>query len=76
MGVGGAPVLCLREAGRSELPSPLEAVWNSSVESSIVARNYGDPLWVVPTKIALELLPLGERLMLSKQSVMNSRVPK
>jgi hypothetical protein len=36
----------------------------------------GDPLRVVPTKIAPELLPLGERLRPLKQSAMNSRLPK
>jgi hypothetical protein len=36
----------------------------------------GDPLRVVATKMAPELLPLGERLMLPKESAMNSRVPK
>jgi hypothetical protein len=76
MGAGSAPVLCLPEVGRPELPSPLEAFYNSSVESSVMAYNDGDPLWVVPTKIAPKSLPMGERLRPSKQSAMNSRLPK
>jgi hypothetical protein len=37
MGAGSAPVPCLHEAGRLELASPLEAAWNSLVESLILA---------------------------------------
>jgi hypothetical protein len=33
------PVPCLRGEGRSILPSPFEAVWNSSTESSIMAHS-------------------------------------
>jgi hypothetical protein len=76
MAAGDAPVLCLREVGRPELPSSLEVVWNSSVECSIMARSDGDPLRVVPMKTAHESLPLGERLKLMKQSAMNSWLPK
>jgi hypothetical protein len=36
----------------------------------------GDPLEVVPMKTALDSLPLVERLMLSKQSAINSRLSK
>jgi hypothetical protein len=41
-----------------------------------MAHSNGDPLWVVPTKIAQESLPLGEMLKMSKQSVMSSRLQK
>jgi hypothetical protein len=52
---------------RLEPPSPLDVVWNSSVESSIMARRGdGDPLWVEPMKVVPELLLLGERLRLPK----------
>jgi hypothetical protein len=76
MGAGGDTVLCLREAGRPELASLLEAVWNLFVESSIMACSDGDPLWVVPIKIVHDSLPLGKRHKLPKLSVMNSRLPK
>jgi hypothetical protein len=42
----------------------------------MMAHNDGDPLRVVPMKEAPESLPMGERLMPPKQSVMNSRLPK
>jgi hypothetical protein len=63
--------------GRLEPPSLAEYVWNSSVESLIMARN-GDRglLWVEPMKAASEPSPLGERLRPPKQSVMNLRLPK
>jgi hypothetical protein len=76
VGAGGALVLFLQEVGWTKLPSLLEAMWNSSVESSIMARNNGDPLWVVPMKTMPKSLPLGERLKLPNQSAMNSRLPK
>jgi hypothetical protein len=41
-----------------------------------MAHSDGDPLLVVPMKIASELPPLGERLRPPKQSAMNSRFPK
>jgi hypothetical protein len=43
MGEGGKPVSCLLGEGRSKHPSLLDAVRNSSVESSIMAP-YGDGL--------------------------------
>jgi hypothetical protein len=76
MGAGGALVPCIREMGRLELATPLEVVWNLFVESSIMACSDGDPLWVVPTNIVHDSLPLGERHKLPKQSVMNSRLPE
>jgi hypothetical protein len=66
-GAGGAPVSCLLGEGRLEPSSPLDAVWNFSVESSImVRRGDGDPLRVEPMKAALESFLLGERLRPSK----------
>jgi hypothetical protein len=41
-----------------------------------MAHGDGDPLWVVPMKTTHEMLPLGQRLRLSMQSAMNSRLPK
>jgi hypothetical protein len=52
-------------------------MWNSSVESSIMAhRGDGDLLWVEPMMVAPELFLLGERLRPPKQSTMNSKLPK
>jgi hypothetical protein len=51
--------------------------WNSSVESSIMARNGdGGPPQVEPTRVASESLPLGERLRPLKRLAMNSRLHK
>jgi hypothetical protein len=67
IGVGGAPAPSLLGEGWPEPPPPLEAVWNSSVESSItVHRRDGGPLWVEPKKAVPKSLLLGERLRLSK----------
>jgi hypothetical protein len=63
--------------GRSGPPSPLDVVWNSSVESSIMAHcKDGDPLRVEPMKAAPELFLLGERLGLPKLWAMNSKLPR
>jgi hypothetical protein len=62
-GADGTPVMCLQEEGRPETPTPLEAVLNSSVESSVLARSGdGGPLWVEPMKAAPESFLMGERL--------------
>jgi hypothetical protein len=76
-GCGGGrvkpPVLCLLGEGRSIHPSPSEAVWNSSLESPIMAhRGDGGLLWDEPMTAASEPSLLGERLRSLKQSVMNS----
>jgi hypothetical protein len=77
MGEDRAPVLCLREEGRLEPPSPLGAMKNSSVESSIMAHSgIGVPLRGEPMKVTPKSFLLGERFRLLKQSVMNSRLPK
>jgi hypothetical protein len=48
-----APVLCLLGEERLEPPSSLDVIWNSSVESSIMAGRWdGDPLRVEPMKCA------------------------
>jgi hypothetical protein len=61
-GCDGSRRSLLRE-GRPEPPPPFEAVWNSSVESSIMAcRGDGGPLWVKPMKVVPKSLHLGERL--------------
>jgi hypothetical protein len=63
-GAGGAPALSLLREGRLEPPTSLEAVWNSSVESSIMAHHGdGGPLRFELMKAMLESLLLGERLM-------------
>jgi hypothetical protein len=69
-------MLCLWKMGRLELPSLLETVKNLSVESSRMVRSDGDKLQAIPTKMAPEPLPMGERLRLPKQLAMNSRLPK
>jgi hypothetical protein len=76
MGAGRAPVLCHWEMNRSKIPSLLEAMLNNLLKSSIMGPSGGDPVQVVPTKMAHESLPLGERLRLPKQSTNNSRPPK
>jgi hypothetical protein len=55
--------LCLLGEGRLKLPSPLDVVRNSSVESSIMARCGVDaPQQVEPTKAAPSSPLSGERL--------------
>jgi hypothetical protein len=63
--------------GGAKTSSLLETVWNSLVESSIMAYN-GDssPPWVEPRRAASESLSLGERLRPPKQLAMKSRLPK
>jgi hypothetical protein len=61
-GAGGAPLPCLLGEWRPELPSPLDAMWNSMVSSIMACRKDGDPLWVEPMKVTPKLLLLGERL--------------
>jgi hypothetical protein len=57
------PVSHLLGEGKPKLPSPLYAVRNPSVESSIIAhRGVGAPLRVQLMKVALALPLLGERL--------------
>jgi hypothetical protein len=41
-----------------------------------MVRSDGDPLQVIPMKIASESPPPGERLRQPKKSAMNSRLPK
>jgi hypothetical protein len=64
MGADEAPVLCLQEEGRPESPpSSLEAMKNSSVESSLMTHSRDDdPLRAEPMKVAPESFLLGERL--------------
>jgi hypothetical protein len=65
MGAGRAPVLGLLGEGRPEPHPPLEAMWNSSVESSIVVCcGDGGLLRVEPMNAMAESLLLGERLRL------------
>jgi hypothetical protein len=62
-GAGRAPASCLLGEGRLDPPSPHDVVWNSSVESSIMAHHGdGDPLWVEPMKVVPKLFLPGERL--------------
>jgi hypothetical protein len=63
MGVGGAPVLHLLGEMRPKPHTPLDAMRNSSVESSLMARNEdGVSLWVQPMKAVPESPLLRERL--------------
>jgi hypothetical protein len=63
MEAGRATTLSLLGEGRPEPLSPLEAMWNSLVESSIVAHNgVGGPLRLEAMKAKSESLLLGERL--------------
>jgi hypothetical protein len=76
-GAGEAPVSCLLREGRSILPSPSEAAWNSSTESPIVAHNGdGGPPRAEPMTMESEPSTMGEGLMPLKRSVMNSKTPK
>jgi hypothetical protein len=62
-----APMLHHLGEGWPKLPSPLDVVRNSLVESSIVARCGVDaPQRVEPTKMAPSLPLLGDRLRLPK----------
>jgi hypothetical protein len=76
-GVSKAPMSCLLGEGRSILPSLFEAMWNSSVESPVMAhsRDGGLP-WAKPMTMASEPSPMGERLRAPKWSTMNFRFPK
>jgi hypothetical protein len=63
VGAVEAPMSCLQGEGRSILPSPSEVVWNSSMESPVMAHSGdGVPPWVEPITVALETSPMGERL--------------
>jgi hypothetical protein len=62
-----APMLRRLGEGWPRLPCPLDAVRNSSVESSTMARCGVDALLrVEPTKMVPSLLDLGDRLRPSK----------
>jgi hypothetical protein len=53
--------------GEVRAPSPLEAVWNSSVESSIMSHHGdGGPPWVEPMKVMPKSFLQAERLRLLK----------
>jgi hypothetical protein len=72
-----APVPCLRGEGMLILPSPFEAMWNSLMESLVMAHSGdGVPPRDEPIMTAPEPFLMGERLRLPKWSVMNSRFPK
>jgi hypothetical protein len=63
-GAGGAPVPCLLGEGSLKPPSPLDAVRNSSMESSIMAHRRDEALLrVEPMKTVHESPLLGERLI-------------
>jgi hypothetical protein len=76
-GAGEAPAQCLLREGRLEPPSLLKAMWNSLVESPIMAHSRdGGLLWVEPMRAVSKPSPLGERLRPPKQSAMNLSLPK
>jgi hypothetical protein len=76
-GVGKAAVLCHLRERRSILPSLSDALWNSLMESLIVAHS-GDsgPPRAKPMMMASELSPMRERIRPPKRSVVNSKLPK
>jgi hypothetical protein len=76
-GVVEAPMLCLQEKGRLILPSLSEAMWNSSMESSVMAH-YGDcvPSRAEPMMVAPEPSFMGKRLCPLNRSTMNMRLLK
>jgi hypothetical protein len=70
-------VPCLLADGRSILPSPSEAMGNSSAEFPVMVHGGdGGLLRVEPMMIAYETSPEGERLMPPKKLAMNSILPK
>jgi hypothetical protein len=70
-------VPCLQGEGRLILPSPSEVVWNSSIESSVMAHSGdGVPPRVEPMTAAPKPSPMGERHRSPKRSVMNSMLLK
>jgi hypothetical protein len=67
MGAGIAPAVSFLGEGRPEPPPPLEAMWNSLMESSIMAHHGDDgPMRVEPMKTMSVSLLLGERLKTPK----------
>jgi hypothetical protein len=57
--------------GKIELSPPIEA--ESPLLADLrMACSDGDPLWTIPMNAALETIPSGDRLLLSKWSSMNS----
>jgi hypothetical protein len=74
--VGGDSVPCL-PGKRYVLPSPPGATGNTSTGPPIMVRcRSSGPSWVGPMTMAPEPPPRGERLRLSNQTAMNSRLPK
>jgi hypothetical protein len=72
-----ALALFLHRKGRLILPSPSEAMWNYSTESSVMARSGDDvPPRVEPMTAAPEPSPMGEGLRPTKRPALNSRLPK
>jgi hypothetical protein len=70
-------VPCLLGERRSIPPFPFEAMWNSLMESPIMAHSGdGGPPQYEPMTVASEPSFQGGRLRLSKQSALNSWLPK
>jgi hypothetical protein len=70
-------VSCLLGEGRSTLPPLSEAMWDSSVEYPVLARDGdGGPPRVVSMTATSEPSPMGERLKPPNRSEMKSRLPK
>jgi hypothetical protein len=60
-GAVDAPMLCLLGEGRSIVPSPSEATWDSSMESSVMARNRDDgSLWIERMMVTTKPSPMKE----------------
>jgi hypothetical protein len=76
VGASGAPVPCLRGEGRLSAPSPSKVMWNSLVESPVMACSEDSgPQRVEPMAAAFETSIRGERFRPPKKSAMNSRLP-
>jgi hypothetical protein len=73
MGTVGVTMLHPQGSRNLKLPSPPEEVSPSWEDSSRMVCKEGDPLCTIPTNMAAESSPLGERL---KWSMVNSKLPK
>jgi hypothetical protein len=73
MGVADTTVLHALGRGEPELSPSLKTLSSSVGDSSRMACSNDNPLWVMPLNIAPESPPSGDRLKVSKQSVINSR---
>jgi hypothetical protein len=76
MGTIGVTTLHPQGTRSLELSPSSEIVSPSSKSTSRVVCKDGDPLCTIPTKMAPQSPPSGERLRRPKRSVVNFRLPK